>query len=61
MDLTRSKDTKSIVTQIGFRAAGLWDRADYNVVFKNDRVVQYGAGEVRPKNNGVVVIVPVGL
>jgi hypothetical protein len=38
-----------------------WDRADYNVVFKNDRVVEYGAGEVRPKSNGAVVIVPVGL
>lgn len=38
-----------------------WDRADYNVVLKNDRVVEYGAGEVRPKSNGVVVIVPVGL
>jgi hypothetical protein len=30
-------------------------------VFKNDRVVEYGAGEVRPKSNGVVVIVPMGL
>jgi hypothetical protein len=38
-----------------------WDRADYNVVFKNDRVVEYGAGEVRPKSNGAVIIVPVGL
>src|SRR5688500_12167634 len=25
-----------------------WDRADYNVVFLNGRVVEYGAGEVRP-------------
>jgi hypothetical protein len=31
-----------------------WDRADFNVVFKNDRVVEYGAGEVRPKSNGAV-------
>jgi hypothetical protein len=38
-----------------------WDRADYNVVFKNDRVVEYGAGEVRPGSNGAVVIVPIGL
>jgi hypothetical protein len=30
-------------------------------VFKNDRVVEYGAGEVRPKSNGAVVIVPIGL
>lgn len=38
-----------------------WDRADYNVVFKNDRVVEYGAGEVRPKSSGVVMIVPLKL
>ena len=35
-----------------------WDRADYNVIFKDGRVVEYGAGEVRPKANGVIVIVP---
>jgi len=35
-----------------------WDRADYNVIFKDGRVVEYGAGEVRPKGNGVIVIVP---
>ena len=27
-----------------------WDRADYNVVFKNEPVVEYGAGQVRPKS-----------
>jgi SmpA / OmlA family len=37
-----------------------WDRADYNVVFKNGRVVEYGAGQIRPKSNGAIVIVPVG-
>src|SRR5687768_4583697 len=26
-----------------------WDRADYNVILKNGRVVEYGAGEVRVK------------
>jgi len=35
-----------------------WDRADYNVIFKDGRVVEYGAGEVRPKGGGVIVIVP---
>jgi outer membrane protein assembly factor BamE (lipoprotein component of BamABCDE complex) len=36
-----------------------WDKADYNVVFKNDRVVEYGTGQVRQQSNGTVVIVPV--
>jgi len=33
-----------------------WDRADYNVVFKNGKVVEYGTGEVRVKQNAVVII-----
>ena len=36
-----------------------WNRADYyNVVFKNDRVVEYGTGQVRQQSNGTVEIVP---
>ena len=38
-----------------------WDKADYAVVFKDDRVVQYGAGEVRPSsgpNAGYVIVFP---
>jgi len=31
-----------------------WDRADFHVIFKNNRVVEYGMGEVRQKDiNGV--------
>jgi SmpA / OmlA family len=33
-----------------------WDRADYNVIFKNGRVVEYGTGEVRVKQNTVVIV-----
>ena len=33
-----------------------WDRADYNVVFKNGKVVEYGTGEVRVKQNAVVIV-----
>jgi len=29
-----------------------WDRADYFVVLKNDKVTEYGSGEVREKNVG---------
>ena len=36
-----------------------WDRADYNVVFRDGKVVEYGAGEVRPgQRPGTIVIFP---
>ena len=38
-----------------------WDRADYAVIFEDDRVVQYGAGEVRPRqgpNAGYLIVLP---
>lgn len=31
-----------------------WDRADYSFIFKNNSLVEYGAGEVREKNVGGV-------
>lgn len=36
-----------------------WDRADYHIVIKNSRVIGYGAGEVRVKNNNTILIVPI--
>jgi outer membrane protein assembly factor BamE (lipoprotein component of BamABCDE complex) len=33
-----------------------WDRADYNVIFKNSELVEYGAGEVRTKEMGTSTI-----
>ena len=37
------------------------DRTDYYFVFKNDRLVEWGTGEVRPHrtNTGVILFVPV--
>lgn len=37
-----------------------WDRADYFVILKDNRVVEYGAGEVRVKdmNNDMLFLVP---
>ena len=32
------------------------DRADYNVIFKNGRVNEYGAGKVRVKESAVVIV-----
>ena len=39
-----------------------WDRADYNVILKEGRVVEYGPGEVRIKKGptSILLIVPVG-
>jgi hypothetical protein len=31
-----------------------WDRADYHVILRDDRVTEYGSGEVREKNVGGV-------
>lgn len=39
-----------------------WDRADYNVVIKDGKLVEYGAGEVRTKQVGsstVLFIAPI--
>lgn len=37
-----------------------WDRADYHVILKDQRVVEYGTGEVRVKdvNSNVLFLVP---
>ncbi len=37
-----------------------WDRADYTVILKSGRVVEYGPGEVRQRdpNTGVLLLVP---
>lgn len=37
-----------------------WDRADYYVIFKDQKVVEYGTGEVRVKdvNSNVLFLVP---
>jgi hypothetical protein len=36
-----------------------WDRADYHVVLQDGKVIESGQGEIRPKEDGTVVIVPV--
>jgi outer membrane protein assembly factor BamE (lipoprotein component of BamABCDE complex) len=38
-----------------------YDRADYYVIFEDDRLVQWGAGEVRPAQDttfGTFVVIP---
>ncbi|MDE0085117.1 MAG: hypothetical protein OXU23_05355 [Candidatus Poribacteria bacterium] len=39
-----------------------WDRADYNFILKNGKVVEYGPGEVRVKEGptSILLIVPMG-
>ena len=38
-----------------------WDRADYNVIIRNGRVVAYGAGQVRQRdpNTNMLILVPI--
>lgn len=42
-------------------SAWSWDRADYVVVLKNGRLVEYGPGEVRQRDpsTGTLVLVPI--
>jgi len=37
-----------------------WDRADYNVILRNGRVVEYGPGQVRQRdpNISTLILVP---
>lgn len=35
-----------------------WDRADYHFVIKDNKVIAYGTGEVRVKQNNTILIVP---
>lgn len=35
-----------------------WDRADYYAILKNGILVEYGAGEIREKENNIIVLVP---
>lgn len=35
-----------------------WDRADYHFIIENNKVVAYGTGEVRVKQNNTFIIVP---
>jgi hypothetical protein len=39
-----------------------WDRADYNVILRDGRVVEYGAGQVRQRdpNTSTLILVPLG-
>ena len=35
-----------------------WDRADYSVILKNDRVVEYGPGPVRQRDPNTLILMP---
>lgn len=38
-----------------------WDKTDYTIILKNNRVVEYGPGEVRERDpaTGTLILVPV--
>jgi hypothetical protein len=35
-----------------------WDRADYNVILRDGRVVEYGVGQVRQRDLNTLILVP---
>jgi len=53
-------DDQEILTYTNKLISGWsWDRADYYIILKNDKVIAYGAGEVRVKDNNTIVIIPI--
>ena len=38
-----------------------WDRADYNVILRNGRVVEYGPGQVRQRDHNISTLILVPL
>ncbi len=56
----RAGDYESIQYAHRLVTGWAWDRADYNVILKNDRVVEYGIGEVRVKDgpSTILILVP---
>lgn len=55
----RKVDNQEILSWNNRLSSGwAWDRADYNVIVSDGKVVEYGQGQVRPKQNGTLVIVP---
>lgn len=36
-----------------------YDRADYHFVIKNNKVIAYGTGEVRVKQDNTILIIPI--
>ncbi len=57
--LQREGDFKALVFFNRLISGWSWDRADYNVILKDGRVVAYGPGEVRHEAPHILVIVPV--
>ena len=35
-----------------------WDRTDYTIILQNDRVVQYGTGQVRQNSPNTLILIP---
>lgn len=55
----RNGEFKSL--EYGHRMISNWsaDRADFHVIFKDDKVVEYGMGTVRVKDTGGLMIMPI--
>ena len=73
-DMTRQEVIKILGQPDGFKRSGdyeslkyanklmsgwAYDRADYFAILKNGRLVEYGVGEVRVKDNNTIILVPV--
>jgi hypothetical protein len=57
--LKRAGDYEALLYTNRLISGWSWDRTDYSVILRNDRVVEYGTGQVRQENPSSLVIVPV--
>ncbi len=56
----RLVDDQEVLTYTNKLISGWsWDRADYHFVIKDNKVIAYGTGEVRVKENNTILIVPI--
>ena len=54
----RSGDYESLKFANKLMSGWAWDRADYFAILKNGKLVEYGVGEVRVKDNNTIVLIP---
>lgn len=72
-DMTRQEVIKILGQPDGFKRCGdyeslkyanklmsgwAWDRADYFAILLNGKLVEYGVGEIRVKENNTIVLIP---
>jgi hypothetical protein len=54
----RSGDYEALLYTNRLISGWSWDRTDYTIILQNDKVVQYGTGQVRQNSPNTLILVP---